>query len=191
MGGVQDHPSFWEKSEQDNSFAPTSAYANNVNRSHETAKALNHIAQAIAADRKAAVNQGEAVSNLTMSNQNMAQQFQQAQTQLQQVLTQFQTLNTSVQLHTYAVPATAQTAPGPAERTPLHISSTAPRGRQPPCDTRLWNNINYCFSCGFGVAEWHTSTTCPPSHHKPNHQEMITKENMMGGSDRYRDLFGL
>ena len=41
------------------------------------------------------------------------------------MLKQFQTLNTSVQLHTYAVPATTQTAPGPAERTPLNISSTA------------------------------------------------------------------
>ena len=43
-------------SEQDNGFEPTSAYANNVNRSHETAEALNHLAQATAADRQAAVN---------------------------------------------------------------------------------------------------------------------------------------
>ena len=62
-----------QKSEQDNGFAPTSAYANNVNRSHETAEALNHITQATAADRQAAVNQAEAVENLTMSNQNLAQ----------------------------------------------------------------------------------------------------------------------
>ena len=65
-----------QKSEQENGFAPTSAYVNNVNGSHETAKVLNHIAQATAADRQAAANQAESVANLTMSNQNLEQHLQ-------------------------------------------------------------------------------------------------------------------
>ena len=92
--------------ERYNGFSPTSVYANNANGSHETAEALNYLAQATFADRQASANQSEAVANLTMSNQNLARQLQQAQTQLQQVLTQFQTLNTSVRSHTPAVPST-------------------------------------------------------------------------------------
>ena len=126
-----------------------------------------------------------------MSRKNLEQQLQQSQTQLKQVLTKFQTLNTGVRLHTPAVPATMQTAPGPAERTPLYIPSTSPRGKQPPRATHHWNNTNYYFSCGSDVAEWHTSTACPPLRRKPNHQEKATKENMMGGSDRHRALVGL
>ena len=180
-----------QKSEQDTGFTPASAYANNVNGIHETAEELNHLAQATAADQQAAVNQSEAVANLTMSNQNLAQKLQQAQTQLQQVLTQFQRLNTSVREHTPAVPATKKTVPGPTERTPLNIPSTTPRGKQPPRATRRWHNTNYCFSCGFIVAEYHTSTIYQPLSLKPNHQETVTKENMMGGSDRHWDLVGL
>ena len=111
--------------------------------------------------------------------------------QIQQVLTKFQTLNTSVRSHTPDVPETTWTAPGPAENTTLHIPITAHRVKHPPRSTRLWHNTNYCFSCGFDVAEWHTITTCPPSRRKPNHQETATKENMMGGSDRHRDFVQL
>ena len=99
-------PFLLKKSEQDNGFAPTTAYANNINGSHETSETLKYLVQDTAVDWKSAANQAEAVENLTMSNKNLAQQFQQAQTQLQQVITQFQTLNTSVRSHTPAVPAT-------------------------------------------------------------------------------------
>ena len=68
-----------QKIERDNGFSPTSAYSNNVNGIHETAKTLSYLSQDIAVDRKASANQAEAVSNLTMSNQNLAQQLQQAQ----------------------------------------------------------------------------------------------------------------
>ena len=56
-----------QKSERDTGFSPTSAYANNVNGSHETVEAINHLVQATAADRQEATNQAEEVENLTMS----------------------------------------------------------------------------------------------------------------------------
>ena len=124
-----------QKSEQDNGFPPTSAYANNVNGSHETSETLNHLTLATAVDRKSPANKSEAVENLTISNQNLAQKLQQAQTQLQKFLTQFQTLNTSVRAHMTTVPATTKTAPGPAERTLSNIPSTDPREKHPPRDT--------------------------------------------------------
>ncbi len=35
--------------------------------------------------------------------------------------------------------------------------------------SKRFANLNTCFSCGFDVAEGHTSATCPFGWHKPNH----------------------
>ena len=127
-----------QKSERDNGFAPTSTYANNANGNQETAEALNHLAQATAADRQASANQAEAVANLTMSNQNLAQQLQQAQTQLQQMLAQFQTLSTTVQAINPTTPTYTRTTSAPVQRNHSQKATTGPRGNQPPRSTRRW-----------------------------------------------------
>ena len=103
-----------QKSEQDNGFVPTATYSNNANGNHETAEALNHLAQATDADRHAVTNQLEAVEKFTMSNENLAQKLQQAQTRMQQILAQFQTLSSSVRLINPAVPATMRNATVPS-----------------------------------------------------------------------------
>ena len=42
--------------------------------------------------------------------------------------------------------------------------------------TKKWNNWNACYSCGFDVPKWHTSTTCPWECRKDHHQEGYTHE---------------
>ena len=43
--------------------------------------------------------------------------------------------------------------------------------------TKYYNNNNYCYSCGFDVAAWHTSSTCPANYHKNGHQDGCTRAN--------------
>lgn len=47
-----------------------------------------------------------------------------------------------------------------------------------PNPTKRYANWNYCFSCGFDVADDHTSTTCPVVWRKPGHQEGCTRDNI-------------
>ena len=37
---------------------------------------------------------------------------------------------------------------------------------------KKFNNMNYCFSCGFVVEDWHTSKTCRYEKRRVNHQEV-------------------
>ena len=57
------------------------------------------------------------------------------------------------------------------------------RNRQNPpfSNTRKYfNNLNYCWSCGHDVEDWHHSGTCPRP--KSFHNPLATKQNTMGGS---------
>ncbi len=42
---------------------------------------------------------------------------------------------------------------------------------------KLFANQNVCFTCGFGMEDWHTSTTCP--NKKLGHQDGFTRSNYM------------
>ena len=64
-----------------------------------------------------------------------------------------------------AVPTAAGAVPAPA------FARTAP-----PNYNKHFNNHNYCFSCGYDVAIWHTSATC--GNPKPNHQTGCTRQNV-------------
>ena len=151
---------------------------------------VNNLAAATAADRQAAANQAEAVVNWTVSNQNLAQQLQQAQQQLQNMISTMHSPTTA--------PGGGYRAPPPlaAPIAPLIPTRQNPgvtdrnRGNQPPRATRRWDNDNYCLSCGYDIAEWHTSKTCPPSRRGPAHNEMATRTSTLGGSERHRALVG-
>lgn len=60
-----------------------------------------------------------------------------------------------------------------------------PSGFQPPTQpppkytnfTKYYANQNVCYSCGFDVEDWHTSTTC--NRRKSGHQEGFTRSNYM------------
>ena len=64
-----------------------------------------------------------------------------------------------------------------------HLRPEEPRRRykQRPPDqnnyTKHFNNWNMCFSCGFDVPGWHTSTTCPTVCRKEGHQEGCNRQN--------------
>ena len=45
-----------------------------------------------------------------------------------------------------------------------------------PNPNKWFNNWNYCYTCGYDVAAWHNSQTCPQSYRKKGHQEGCTKE---------------
>ena len=51
---------------------------------------------------------------------------------------------------------------------------------------KKFNNTNYCWSHGYDIAEKHTSGSCK----KPaiGHQKTATKDNNMGGTDKFKDL---
>ena len=42
--------------------------------------------------------------------------------------------------------------------------------------------MNYCHSCGYDVADWHTSSTCP--YQNPNHNWNATRADKCGGSSK-------
>ena len=47
-----------------------------------------------------------------------------------------------------------------------------------PNPMKRFANWNYCFSCGFDVAQDHTSATCPAQWRKAGHQEGCTRNNV-------------
>ena len=170
-------------------MAPENAYAQSAN-AHTTNDPLNNLAAATAADRQAAANQAEAVTNLTVSNQNLAQQLQQAQQQLQNMMSTMHSPTTALGGGYRAPPPLA------APIAPLIPTRQNPRAtdrnrdNQPPRATRRWDNENYCSSCGYDVAKWHTSKMCPPSRRGTAHNELATQTSTLGGSERYRALVG-
>ena len=42
---------------------------------------------------------------------------------------------------------------------------------------KQFSNWNVCFTCGFDVADWHTSATCPADWRKNTHQDGFTRAN--------------
>jgi hypothetical protein len=42
---------------------------------------------------------------------------------------------------------------------------------------KRYNNMNYCFSHGFDVKDWHTSKTCRYKQRHANHQEVASRSN--------------
>ena len=48
----------------------------------------------------------------------------------------------------------------------------------PPNPVKLFNNWNYCFSCGFDGEDGHTSATCPQDWRKTGHQEGCNRNNV-------------
>ena len=63
----------------------------------------------------------------------------------------------------------------PPTTTPTGIPP-APRSRSTPNPNKYYNNWNYCFSCGYDIPSWHTSTTC--NNRKRNHQVGCTRQNV-------------
>ena len=187
MGGFQSNTPRRAEARARQRSGPSNAYAQSAN-AHTTNDALNNLAAATAADRQAAANQAEAVANLTVSNQNLAQQLQQAQQQLQNMMSTMHSPTTA--------PGGGYRAPPPLAAPIAPLIPTRPnpgatdrnRGNQPPRATRRWDNENYCSSCGYDVAEWHTSKTCPPSRRGPAHNKLATRTSTLGGSERHRAL---
>ena len=54
--------------------------------------------------------------------------------------------------------------------------NTAQQDRAPNT-TKYFNNWNMCCTCGWDVANWHTSQTCPYKHTNPQHNDSITRAN--------------
>ena len=59
---------------------------------------------------------------------------------------------------------------------PAAATATAFSHNAPPNNNKHFNNLNYCFSCGYDVAIWHTSATC--SNPKLNHQTGCMRQNV-------------
>jgi len=67
----------------------------------------------------------------------------------------------------------------PAAATPAAGIPPAPAAgspNNPPNRNKWYNNNNYCYSCGYDVPLWHTSTTCNYRNH--HHQEGCTRANV-------------
>jgi hypothetical protein len=67
----------------------------------------------------------------------------------------------------------------PAAATPAAGIPPAPTSgsrQNPPNRNKWYNNTNYCYSCGYDVPLWHTSTTCNYRNH--HHQEGCTRANV-------------
>ena len=184
-----------QKSERDNGVAPASVYANNAHGG-AAAEALNNLAAATAADHQAASNQAEVVANLAGANQQLPHHLQQAQQQIQHMMANLHLTGTAPS-RSY-LPPSQKPAPVaahiPATPAPALLNQGDPnrvRRNQPPRASRCWDNENYCSSCDFVVAEWHTSHTCPLSRRLPDHNEHATQSNIMGGYEKHRALVGL
>jgi hypothetical protein len=71
-------------------------------------------------------------------------------------------------------------APTPlATATPTGGIPPAPAAgarNNPPNRNKWYNNMNYCYSCGYDVPIWHTSLTCNYRNH--HHQEGCTRANV-------------
>ena len=64
-------------------------------------------------------------------------------------------------------------------RTGGNRGDTSGRGTNGPHPFRVYHNDNYCWSCGYHVADNHTSQTCPRK--KPGHVSTATRSNTHGG----------
>lgn len=75
-------------------------------------------------------------------------------------------------------PAMGNTLPLPPGIPAVQAAAPAPAFSRsaPPNNNKHFNNLNYCFSCGYDVAIWHTSATC--SNPKLNHQTGCTRQNV-------------
>ena len=124
----------------------------------DTATALSNLAAATEADRSTLQEMAAANSALTKQLATVTASLQQALSEL----TKIRTTNT------------------PSTPSQPNRRRTAERiGRK-------YQNDNYCWSCGFDIANWHTSKTCRWT--KAGHQLEATKDNNMGGNQKRRDL---
>ena len=149
-------------------------------------ESLNNLAAVTAAERQEAENQAESVANLAGANQKPAHQLQQSQQQIQKMMENLH-LPGKAPARSYQ-PLPQKPAPVaahiPVTPAPTLLNQGDPsrvRRNQLSCATCRWDNQNYCSSCGFDVAEWHTSHTCPPSRRRPDHNGQATQTNIMGG----------
>ena len=170
-------------------------YANDAHGG-AAAEALNNLAAATAVDRQSAANQAEVVANLAGVNQQLAHQLQLAQQKIKKMMENLHLPGTAHARSSQPQPQ--KPAPGaahiPVTTAPTILNQGDPsrvRGNQTPRAARRWGNENYCSSCGFDVAEWHTIQTCPPSRRRPDHNEHATQTNIMGGLEKHRALVGL
>ena len=175
-----------KKIECGNGVAPASVYANKAHGG-AAVEALSNLAAATAADLQAAANQAEAVANLAGANQQLAHQPHQSQQQIQKMMENLHLPGTAPARSYHPPPQ--KTAPAathiPATPAPAQLNQGYPksvRGNQPTRALWRWDNEKHCYSCGFNVAEWHTSHTCPPSRRRSEHNEQATRANIMGGS---------
>ena len=78
------------------------------------------------------------------------------------------------------MPAVGSTLPLPPGIPAVPITAAVPapafNRRAAPNNNKHFNNLNYCFSCGYDVAIWHTSATC--GNPKLNHQTGCTRQNV-------------
>lgn len=70
----------------------------------------------------------------------------------------------------------APIAPMPTAGIPPPPAPPNNRQNNPPNPNKWYNNHNYCYSCGYDVPIWHTSSTC--NDRKRNHQEGCTRANV-------------
>ena len=137
-----------------------------------------------------------AVANLDGANQQLSHQLQLAQQRIQKMMANLHLLVTDpARSYQPPPPKTAPVAAHiPDTPAPARLNQGYPnrvRRKQLPRATRRWDNENYCSSCVFDVAEWHTSHTCTPSRRRPDHNDQATQTNIMGGLEKHRALFGL
>ena len=72
-----------------------------------------------------------------------------------------------------ATPGTGVPPPGAGIPPPApHAGSR----HNPPNRNKWYNNLNYCYSCGYDVPLWHTSITCNYRNH--HHQDGCTRANV-------------
>ena len=79
----------------------------------------------------------------------------------------------------YNVAPTGQPATGipPAPTTVAAGIPPAPTyDRNNPNPNKHFNNLNYCFSCGYDIPLWHTSATC--NNRQQHHQVGCTRQNV-------------
>ena len=88
-----------------------------------------------------------------------------------------QLLATNAALTTNVTALTASLASLSKSYATLTCTAAAPQNRRPPPTP---NNTRYCWTHGYRVSPWHTSTTC--TKRVDSHQVTATRSNPMGGS---------
>jgi hypothetical protein len=79
-----------------------------------------------------------------------------------------------------AVGAPPTAVPGIPPPTYATAAAATP-ARAPYSNTvKMFANWNICYTCGWDVDEWHTSSTCPQDWRKVGHQEGLTRQNWDG-----------